>query len=61
VTGTFTGDFDEQQSADTNGSGVAVIETVGTARGGVSFQFCVDTVAGTLPYDDTDNVITCCN
>lgn len=61
VTSTFTGDFNEQQSADTNGSGVAVIETVGTARGGISFQFCVDTVAGGLPYDSNDNLVTCCN
>lgn len=60
VTGTFTGDYNEQGSDDTDGSGVAVIETVGTKKGSVSFQFCVDSVTGgSLTYAPGDNVETC--
>ena len=61
VDGTFTGDFDESViNITTNASGVAVLETVGTAKGGISFTFCVDDVThATLTYDDNDNVETC--
>ncbi|MHC4791326.1 MAG: hypothetical protein ACYS8Y_07800 [Planctomycetota bacterium] len=60
VTGTFTGDLNETQSGDTDSSGVAVIDTVGSKKGKVNFQFCVDSVTGgSLPYDDTQNVETC--
>lgn len=59
VTGTFSGDISESAGpATTNGSGVASFTTVGTARGGVSVSFCVDTVSGALPYDPNDNAST---
>jgi hypothetical protein len=59
VTGTFTGDFDEQLTETTDDNGQAVISTVACAKK-PSYQFCVDTVVHSLPYDDTDNVVTCC-
>ena len=63
VDGTFTGDFDESVTdVTTNASGVAVLDTVGTAKGSISFTFCVDDVThATLPYDANDNVETCDN
>ena len=52
--------YDESQSAVTNGSGVAVIDTVGTDKGNVSYTFCVDNaIGGGLSYDSDDNVETC--
>ena len=61
VTGTFTGDFNETLTETTNGEGVAVITTT-TQFKRPTYQFCVDDVTGgTLPYDETDNVVTCCN
>ena len=61
VDGTFTGDYDESvTNITTNASGVAVLETVGTAKGGISFTFCVDDVThATLTYDSNDNTETC--
>ena len=59
VSGTFTGDYAESQSAVTSGSGVSVIDTFGTDRGKVSYTFCVDgVVGGGLTYAG-DNVETC--
>lgn len=59
VSGTFTGDFNESHSAVTNASGVAILQTVGVKKGGVSITFCVDNVTGSLPYDSADNVESC--
>ena len=59
VTGIFTGSYDETIIETTNGSGVAVLTTT-TAIKKPSYQFCVDDVVGTISYDDTQNVITCC-
>jgi len=60
VSGTFTGDYNESRSAVTNGNGVAVVETTATAKGNVSFTFCVDNVSGgSLTYDSGDNAETC--
>lgn len=62
VTGTFSGDFNETLTATTDGNGVATFTTMNSARGGVSFTFCVDDVVhGTLVYDSADNVETCGN
>jgi hypothetical protein len=60
VTGTFTGDFNEQVIETTDQNGQAVLITVGCVKK-PTFQFCVDDVVHTLPYDETDNVVTCCN
>lgn len=59
VIGTFSGSYNETRSATTNGSGVAVITTSATAKGGVAFSFCIDDVSGSLPYDAGQNVETC--
>jgi len=61
VTGQFTGDFNETDSAVTNSSGVAVIDTVATVKApSVSFTFCVTNVThATLTYNSGDNVETC--
>lgn len=62
VMGTFTGDFNETQSADTNFNGVTVVDTVATARGGISFTFCVDSIiGGDINYFAEENVVTCVN
>ncbi|MHC4132081.1 MAG: hypothetical protein ACYSSP_08290 [Planctomycetota bacterium] len=58
VTGTFTGSYNETLTETTNGSGQAVLTTT-TQIKKPSYQFCVDDVVGTLPYDDTQNVETC--
>jgi hypothetical protein len=60
VTGTFTGDYNEQLTETTNGSGVAVITTT-TQIKKPSYQFCVDGMVASLPYDSNDNVVDCCN
>jgi len=60
VTGTFTGDFNETLTETTNGSGVAVITTTTQVKG-PTYQFCVDNIVGSLPYDPADNMVTCCN
>ena len=60
VTGTFSGTFNEQVSAATNSNGVANLQTQNSAKGGVTINICVDNVQNTtLPYDATENVITC--
>jgi hypothetical protein len=59
VTGTFSGDFSETLMASTDGSGVAVLQTSATARGGIQFTLCVDDVSHGLPYESADNVVTC--
>jgi len=61
VTGTFTGDFNEQLTETTNGNGVAVITTTTDVKK-PSYTFCVDSVThATLTYDPNDNVETCCS
>jgi hypothetical protein len=60
VTGTFTGDFNETLTETTDGNGVAVITTTTQVKK-PAYQFCVDDVVHTLPYDPGDNVVTCCN
>jgi hypothetical protein len=58
VTGTFTGDFNEQLTETTNGSGVAVLTTTTQAKK-PSYTFCVDNLTGSLSYSSGDNVETC--
>jgi thermitase len=60
VSGSFTGSFGESGSAVTNGSGIAVITTGSTAKGGVAFTFCVDNVtASGTSYDEESNATIC--
>ncbi len=60
VTGTFSGDIDETVTATTNSSGLAVLETTTTKKGGLNIDFCVDGVIhATLTYDAGTNVETC--
>jgi len=60
VTGTFTGDFNETLTENTDGNGVAVITTTTQVRK-PAYQFCVDNVVHSLTYDSGDNLVTCCN
>lgn len=60
VTGTFTGSFNEQVMETTDMNGQAVLITAGCVKK-PTFQFCVDDVDHTLPYDPTDNLADCCN
>jgi len=56
VMGDFSGDFNESGSGVTGPNGTVTIVTTGTARGGVSFSFCVsDVTHATLTYDPNDN------
>lgn len=60
VMATFSGSFSEQVSAITNENGVAVLQTVASAKGAVTLAACVDNVTNTaLPYDTSQNVVTC--
>ncbi len=46
VTGDFTGSINEPgvEGAETDASGTTVLETMGTAKGGVSIEFCVTSI-----------------
>lgn len=59
VTGTFTGDYDETVTGTTGTDGLATLVTTSTAKGNVSFTFCVDDVQASLPYDSSANQQTC--
>ena len=53
VSGTFTGSYNEAAIGTTDANGSATIDTSVTAKGGVSFTFCVDSISGPLPYVGT--------
>ena len=59
VTGTFTGDIEQTVTAQTDGSGIATIDSTATARGKVKITFCVDGVVVSLVYDASANNETC--
>ena len=62
VEGTFTGAFNETQSAGTDGTGSARIDTAGDVKGKAHFTFCVTGVTvtgGDLLYASVDNVVGC--
>jgi hypothetical protein len=60
VTGTFTGDYNETVTETTDGNGQAVLTTTTQVKK-PSYQFCVDDVVASLPYDPADNLVDCCN
>ncbi|MGR8980705.1 MAG: PKD domain-containing protein [Gammaproteobacteria bacterium] len=52
VSGTFSGSYNEAGSDATDAAGTAVIDTTGTAKKGISFTFCVNTIDyGGLTYE----------
>lgn len=51
VTGIFSGTFHETVSGTTNSNGQVTLQTTESARGGVTVNFCVNNVSGSLPYD----------
>lgn len=55
VSGTFSGSFNESVSGTTGSNGQVVLRTSTTARGGVTVNFCVNNVSGSLPYDPSLN------
>lgn len=60
VTATFSGTFTETIVGTTDGSGVANLQTVGSAKGTIVVNVCVDDVTNTaLPYDASANLVTC--
>ena len=61
VTGNFTGTINQSGvSAVTNASGVAVLQTSGTAKGSVNVTFCVSGIAKSgMTYNASANVETC--
>lgn len=60
VIATFSGTFSETITGTTDGSGVANLQTIGSAKGTVIVDVCVDNVTNTsLPYDATTNLVTC--
>ena len=61
ISGTFTGTFNEAAVEVTDATGVATLSTVATAKGGVSFTFCVDDVVSATTYDASANATTCEN
>jgi hypothetical protein len=59
VTGTFTGDYNEQLTGITNSNGVAII-TTSTQTKKPLYEFCVDNVTHeTLTYNPSNNIETC--
>jgi len=60
VRGTFSGSYSEAVSGTTGANGAATLTTNGVVRGGVAFQFCVDSVSsGSLAYEPAENRVTC--
>ncbi|MCO4810356.1 MAG: S8 family serine peptidase [Gammaproteobacteria bacterium] len=60
VSGTFTGAFTETQAGVTGANGSVVLTTDATAKGGISFGMCVDSVVhGVTTYNSSGNTITC--
>jgi len=60
VTGTFSGAFNETQNAVTDGNGSATLTTGATAKGGITYEFCVDGVTyASTAYDPGANTVTC--
>ena len=56
VTGTFSGDYNETvTNGPTASDGTVTLTTTGTAKGKVTFSFCVNDVVGGLPYDPNAN------
>jgi thermitase len=60
VSGSFSGDFVEALAATTDGNGSVTLTTTATAKGGVTFGFCVDDVThATTSYNAGANNATC--
>ena len=60
VSGTFSGDFAESQTATTGADGSVTLVTSATRKGQLSFTLCVDDVThATLGYAPGENVQTC--
>lgn len=59
VTGNFTGTWNESASAVTDANGVATMLTSTSQSGGVTVNFCVSDVTGTLPLDTTTSTGMC--
>ena len=61
VTGIFSGTFNETVSGTTGSDGKVSFQTSNSASGGVTVNFCVDDVSGSLPYDPTLNASVTCS
>jgi thermitase len=60
VSGTFSGAFSESRIGVTSATGSVTLTTSGTAKGGVSFGFCVNNVAHSETiYDAGASTMTC--
>jgi hypothetical protein len=59
VNGSFSGAFNEPLSATTDGNGSVTLTTTVTAKGGVTFSFCVDDVIHSTPYNPGADNATC--
>lgn len=60
ITGDFSGTFNETVSATTGPNGSATLVTGATAKGSVSFEFCVSAIVhASLGYDAAMNTQTC--
>lgn len=59
VSGQFTGDWVESTSGVTTADGTVTFETSSALSGKVSASYCVDSVSGGLPLDDTSSTGLC--
>lgn len=59
VQGNFSGSWNETALAITDASGIASFTTTTSLSGGVTVNFCVNDVIGTLPFDATTSSNTC--
>jgi hypothetical protein len=59
VTGNFTGDFNEMSTGATGSNGIAVLTTATDVKK-PSYQFCVNSVNGTLTYEPNNNNVDTC-
>ncbi|MEW6983795.1 hypothetical protein AAD001_14170 [Colwelliaceae bacterium 6471] len=59
VSGLFSGTWNESASGVTDQNGVVELLTTTAASGGVSVNFCIDSLSGTLPHDPIASVGLC--
>ena len=59
VNGSFTGSYTESASGVSNGSGAVTLTTSATAKGGVAFTFCVDSISSVSGLDYTPATPDC--
>lgn len=59
ISGNFSGTWNEVATGITDANGTVVLLTTTSAGGGVSVNFCIDTITGTLTHESASSVGLC--